>query len=352
MACIVEDNEIWLTGTVGAYWWDDGFTAADVAFALARIGRTSDVVVHLNSGGGLASEGAAIHAQFAAHKGKVEIVVEGIAASAASVVAMAAKRLVMSLGSVLMIHDPMTETSGNIADHRKSIDHLETMAVSYADVYAEKSGKTAADMRALMAAETWMTADEAVSAGFADATTAASPKAANDNQPTAYAYRTYAHAPAVLTALADARGWKMPLSTAAAPPATATLPPPAPSEDKTMADPTPQPTPTLTPPPEPSTADAVATAKARIKAITTAEAAAGREALAAHLAYETEMTAEAALAALAAAPKGTPETSPSSYAAHRQAAAGLAAPGGGAPKPSQTAALADAVTTINKRRGR
>lgn len=321
MAVIVENNEIWLTGTVGAYWWDDGFTSVDVAFALAQIGRSTDVVVHLNSGGGLASEGAAIHSQFASHKGRVEIFVEGIAASAASVVAVAADRLVMSLGATLMIHDPAVVTSGDIAEHLKSIDYLKALAGSYADIYAEKTGKPVEEMRALMAAETWMTAEEAVAAGFADDTTAASPRAANDNQPTAFAYRAYAHAPAALTALADARGWKPIPHPAVAPTAKATTPPPGPTEDPTMTEKTTKPTET------PASTDAVAETKARIKAITTAEAAVGREALAAHLAYETDMSAEAALAALAAAPKATAETTSTDYVARRQSAAALAAPG-------------------------
>lgn len=325
MAVIVENNEIWLTGTVGGYWWDDGFTAVDVAFALAQIGRSTDVVVHLNSGGGLASEGAAIHSQFASHKGRVEIFVEGIAASAASIVAMAADRLVMSLGATLMIHDPAVTTSGDIAEHRRSIDYLTALAASFADIYAEKTGRTVDEMRALMAAETWMTAEEAVASGFADDTTAASARAANDNQPTAFAYRAYAHAPAALTALADARGWKPLPHPAVAPTAKATTPPPRPTEEPTMTD-------TTTPAALPATLAAVAAAKTRVKAITTAEAAVGREALAAHLAFETDLPAEEALATLATAPKAAAETDPATYAARRQAAADLAAPGSGGEK--------------------
>jgi ATP-dependent protease ClpP protease subunit len=353
MAVIVENNEIWLTGTVGAYWWEnDGFTSNDVAFALLQVGRTTDIVVHLNSGGGLASEGSAIHSQLSAHKGNVEIIVEGIAASAASIVAMAANRMVMSLGATLMIHDPMVETNGNLAEHQKSIAYLEALAVGFADIYAEKTGKPKTEMRSLMAAETWMTAEEAVAAGFADATTAAGSRAANDNQPTAFAYRAYARAPAALVALADARGWKPLAHPAVAPTAKASTPPPptaAPStEDHTMTDKTTTPASAAA---AAAAADAVAAAKARIKAITTAEAATGREALAAHLAYETEMSAEAAVAALEAAPKAVAETSPTDYAARRQAAAGLAAPGaGGDQNQPKTTSLAAAVATTNKRR--
>lgn len=347
MAVIVENNEIWLTGTVGAYWWDDGFSSTDVAFALARIGRSADVVVHLNSGGGIASEGAAIHAQLAAHKGKVEIFVEGTAASAASAIAMAGDRVVMAIGATMMIHDPMVQTIGNIAEHLKSVDYLKALAASYAELYAEKTGRPAEEMRGLMAAETWMTAEEAVAAGFADATTAASARAANDNQPTAFAYRAYAHAPAALTALADACGWALPLPhLAVAPTARANTPPPAPvgtaSEDTTMPD-----TPVI---PDPTVvAEATSAAKARIKAITTAEAASGREALAAHFAFETDMTAEAAVTALAAAPKAAVATDPAAgYAARRAAAASLAQPGGGGG--NQPSALSAAVASTNKRR--
>lgn len=350
MAVIVEKNEIWLTGTVGAYWWDDGFTAENVVFALAQVGRSTDVVVHLNSGGGVASEGAAIHAQLAAHKGKVEIVVEGVAASAASVIAMAANRLVMSLGAVLMIHEPMVETVGNVAEHQKSIAYLDTLGASYAAIYADKTGKTAEEMRSLMAAETWMTAEEAVTAGFADATAPAVARAANDNEPTAFAYGAYAHAPKALASLAEARGWKQ-LRPPAPPKATAstTTPPPASTEEPTMTT-TPK---TQTPPTPEAQADAGATAKARIKAILTADAAKGRQALADHLAYETDLTVEAALATLAAAAEGgdaPASTDPAAgYAARRQSAAALAAPGGEPEKRKSPIAAIDPKAIYAKR---
>lgn len=359
MAVIVEKNEIWLTGTVGAYWWDDGFTAVDVDFALMQIGRSTDIVVHLNSGGGFASEGSAIHSRLSAHRGNVEIIVEGIAASAASIVAMAAKRLVMSLGATLMIHDPMVDTSGNIAAHQKSINCLEVLASGFADIYAEKSGKNVDEMRSLMAAETWMTAEEAVAAGFADATTAASARAANDNQPTAFAYRAYARAPGPLVALADARGWQFPPAhPAVAMPAKASNPPPPSTREPTM--------PTI----EELTAELAETkaklatmaaaekraateAAARIQAIMTSDKANANPALARHLAYETEMSVEPALTLLAAAGEdgdATASTDPAAgYAVRRAAAAGLAQPGGGDQK-SPRAALADVVSSLKKRR--
>lgn len=215
MAVHVNGAEIALTGVVGDTYWDDGFTAAEVIAALAEVGRDTDITVRLNSGGGIATEGAAIHAALAAHKGTVAMVVEGIAASAASVIAMAGDTITMSPGAVLMIHDPATQTWGDAAAHAKTIAALDKLGDAYAGIYADRTGKTVADMRALMRAETWMTADDAVAAGFADRLAAT-----NDNdQPTAFAYGVYAKAPQRIVALANARGWKAPRATMAALPA-------------------------------------------------------------------------------------------------------------------------------------
>src|SRR5687768_3543316 len=106
MSVIVNGNEIVLSGTVGEMYFEDCFTASDVIVALAQVGDASDVTIRLNSGGGIATEGSAIHSAIARHSGRKTIIVEGIAASAASAIAMAADDLVMSLGALMMIHDP------------------------------------------------------------------------------------------------------------------------------------------------------------------------------------------------------------------------------------------------------
>ncbi|SFH04467.1 head maturation protease, ClpP-related [Methylobacterium gossipiicola] len=218
MAALVNGNEIILTGTVGDLYWDDSFTSADVIFALAQVGREQDITIRLNSAGGVATEGAAIHSAIAAHKGRKVIVVEGIAASAASVIAMAGDEVVMSLGSLMMVHDPSGFTFGPITEHELSIRMLQALATSMAGIYAEKTGKTVADARADMQAELWMTPDEAVAAGYADRTLA---RAANDDsepQPTAFDYRLFQHPPERLVALADQHAWtKRARPTAASP---------------------------------------------------------------------------------------------------------------------------------------
>lgn len=208
MAVMINDNEIVLSGTVGEMFLEDGFTASDVITALAAIGRDREITVRLNSGGGIATEGAAIHSALAQHKGGVNIIVEGVAASAASLIAMAGDTIAMRPGSVLMIHDPAGFTMGDAAAHAKTIDALNALGDAYAGVYADKTGKSVEDMRELMRAETWMTAAQAVEAGFADALAADNDNEDDEYEPAAFAYGMYARAPSKFVALANARGWK------------------------------------------------------------------------------------------------------------------------------------------------
>jgi len=218
MTVLVNGTEIVLSGTVGDLYWDECFTASDVILALAQVGRGQDVTIRLNSGGGIATEGAAIHSAIAAHGGRKTIVVEGIAASAASVIAMAGDDVVMSPGALMMVHDPSGFTFGTVDDHEKQITALTALATAMAGIYAEKTGKSVDEVRADMRAEIWMTPEEAVSGGYADRVLTRA--AANDPgpQPTAFDYRLFEHPPERLVALSDRRAWtNRARSTAAAP---------------------------------------------------------------------------------------------------------------------------------------
>ena len=176
-----------LHGVVG-----EDFTAASISRALPASGP---VRVLLNSGGGYAAEGAAIHAILAAHPGDVAIDVIGIAASAASLIAMAGKRITMRAGAVMMIHDPLNITIGNSADHAKTIEELEVYARAYARVYAARARISEARAREIMVAETWYDGPQAVAARFADAvdSAAAAPFAS-------YGYDNYRHAARAMAA--------------------------------------------------------------------------------------------------------------------------------------------------------
>lgn len=188
-----------LYGPVGVHdFWDgDGFTAADVVNALALM--EGDITVHLNSGGGIATEGAAIHSALSRHDGNVTVVIDGIAASAGSLIAMAGDRIEMPIGSLMMIHEPSGVTVGRAADHRQTAAVLDTMTATYAQVYARRTGLSSRDVLQLMADETWLTPAHAVEMGFADVEIDAEPAIASLDP--SFDFRSYLRAPSELVSL-------------------------------------------------------------------------------------------------------------------------------------------------------
>ena len=150
MAATLDGQTLTLSGFVGDNFWGDGFTYDDVLLALAQVEHDSDLVVRINSGGGYATEGAAIHSLLSNRAGKTAVIVDGVAASSASVITMAGETVEMTVGSIMMIHDPASMTFGNSAEHKKSVEMLEALATSYSRVYAAKSGK-AADQKGIIA---------------------------------------------------------------------------------------------------------------------------------------------------------------------------------------------------------
>ena len=126
MKAHIANDELVMHGAVGASFFDDeGLTAADVRAATADL--SGDLTIRLNSGGGDAFEGAAIHAVLSAYEGPKTIIVEGIAASAASLIAMAGDEIGMAEGAMMMIHDPSGITLGTAADHQKQAETLNAL---------------------------------------------------------------------------------------------------------------------------------------------------------------------------------------------------------------------------------
>jgi len=190
-------SDIYLEGSVGGPFWPDDphFTAADLR---ARLRGQGDVTVHVNSGGGIASEGLAIHHMLRDHPGKVAIVVTGEAVSAASLLVMAGDTITMRAGTSIMIHDPavpFTSGRGTEQDHREVADYLRRLSDGYAEIYAARAGISPAAAREIMRAETWYTPAEAIAAGFADAVSDSLRAAASR-----FPYDVYHHAPERLLA--------------------------------------------------------------------------------------------------------------------------------------------------------
>lgn len=146
------------------YW---GITASDFVAELSQLNAAA-IDLHINSPGGEIFDGIAIMNALRSHPATVTTYVDGLAASIASVIAMAGDRVVMAPNSQMMIHDGSGFCIGNAADMREMATLLDRQSDNIASVYAAKAGGDVADWRALMTAETWYTAEEAVEAGLAD----------------------------------------------------------------------------------------------------------------------------------------------------------------------------------------
>ena len=154
-------------GPIGADMWGDGITAQSVSDALKA--ESKSVTVRINSPGGSAFDGVAIYNLLKSSGKQVDVIVDGMAASAASIVAMAGNTITMSTGSVQMIHEGQAMAFGSADDMRKMADTLTTVTSSIADIYVAKTGLPKDEVLAMQNVETWMDADEAVAKGFATA---------------------------------------------------------------------------------------------------------------------------------------------------------------------------------------
>lgn len=150
-------------------WTGDGVTAKRVSGVLRALGE-KPVTVNVNSPGGDMFEGLAIYNLLREHPAEVTVRVMGLAASAASIIAMAGDRVEMGLGSFLMIHNSWGVVVGNQQDMRESAAVFAEFDAAMADIYAARTGRGAAEIGAMMASETWLRPESAIEAGFADGT--------------------------------------------------------------------------------------------------------------------------------------------------------------------------------------
>lgn len=160
------DTSISVYDAIGEGWDGSGVTAKRIGAALRSIGP-KDVTVNINSPGGDFFEGVAIYNLLREHPAKVTVRVMGLAASAASVIAMAGDEILMGDGSFIMIHNAWAVAIGNRHDMRAASDQLEPFDAAMADVYAARTGMSAKDAAAMMDKETWIGARQAVEDGFA-----------------------------------------------------------------------------------------------------------------------------------------------------------------------------------------
>ena len=147
-------------------WFDDDVTPK--LFREQLNAGTGDIVIWVNSPGGDCVAASQIYTMLMEYKGRVTVKIDGIAASAASVIAMAGTEVLMAPTSLLMIHNPLTVAIGDSEEMQKAIAMLDEVKESIINAYELKTGMSRAKLAHLMDAETWMNAQKAIELGFAD----------------------------------------------------------------------------------------------------------------------------------------------------------------------------------------
>lgn len=160
------------------YW---GVRAADFIRDLRNLGKVQNIKVRVNSPGGDVFDGVAIHNALKRHEANVTVEVYGIAASIASIIAMAGNKVIMPENTWMFIHDPLAIVVGDADDMREMADALEKIAAGLIASYVAKTGKSEKDVKKWMSEDTWFTAAEALEAGLADEVSDPVKLAANAN---------------------------------------------------------------------------------------------------------------------------------------------------------------------------
>jgi ATP-dependent Clp protease, protease subunit len=156
--------EIVIYDEIGAF----GIPAKNFLDELKALGPVAAITVRVNSPGGSVFDGVAIYNALKRYEARVTVWIDGIAASIASMIAMAGDEVVMPENAMLMLHDPSALVIGTAADMRGMAEALDKMKAGMVAAYRDKSGRDDAEIEALMAAETWLSAQESVALGLAD----------------------------------------------------------------------------------------------------------------------------------------------------------------------------------------
>lgn len=175
--------EILIYEPIGQDFFGSGLTARRFIADLERLGDVKDILVRINSPGGEVFDGFAIYNALKNHPAQVHIQIDGLAASIASIIAMAGDLITMGDGAMMMIHNPWTIAIGDSDDMRKTADMLDKVSEGLLDAYESRTGMSRDEIKTMLASETWFTAAEAIANGFADERTdseATEPEAIKD----------------------------------------------------------------------------------------------------------------------------------------------------------------------------
>lgn len=162
------ESDIGIFDVIGEDYWGEGVTAKRIAGALRAIGKGNPVTVNINSPGGDLFEGVTIYNLLREHGGEVTVKVLGMAASAASIIAMAGDKIEVGLGSFFMIHNCWALSIGDRNFHRASADYQEQFDLAMAGIYSAHTGIEGTEIGEMMDRETWLGGQAAIDKGFAD----------------------------------------------------------------------------------------------------------------------------------------------------------------------------------------
>jgi ATP-dependent Clp protease protease subunit len=160
--------ELLIYDVIGETWWGEGVTAKNFRKDLKALGDIESLDVRINSPGGNVFDGAAIYQALKETKYPVHVHVDGVAASMASVIAMAGDTVTMHECALMMIHNPSSVVAGDSHEMRRQADLLDKVKSQLLAAYETKTGSTRDEISALMDAETWMDASEAKKYGIVD----------------------------------------------------------------------------------------------------------------------------------------------------------------------------------------
>ena len=148
-------------------WWGDEVTPTMFKADLDDMGDVGNIDIHINSGGGDVFAGFTIYNMLSRHKARKTVYIDGLAASIASLIAMAGDDIIMPRNSMMMIHNAWSLIAGNADELRKMADELDKIDGILRSTYVAKTGLEEDEIREMMANETWLTADDALEKGFA-----------------------------------------------------------------------------------------------------------------------------------------------------------------------------------------
>ena len=161
--------EIVLYDQIGESWFGGGISAKKFSDELKALDpAVNEITVRINSPGGDVFDGVTIYNRLKQHKAKIIVHIDGLAASIASVIALAGDEVIIGEGALFMIHLPWTMSMGNRMELENTVNRLVDVEEQLLSIYAKKTKMDRSELRAMLEAETWLDADQAIEKGFVD----------------------------------------------------------------------------------------------------------------------------------------------------------------------------------------